>query len=221
MSSRKLLSRHSFDERDFANKIALELIKKAGTPIAAPSANSFGFLSPTTAVHVEKQLGNRISFILDGGQTDVGVESTILQIFDDEAVLLRPGGITLEAIQKLIGKVEIKISGDENPNSPGQLKQHYSPKIPLKIFEDKIPKNIDPDKTGALFFKMNKFRAKFKVEKFLSPEGDLRKAAANLFLFLHEMEKEDIELIIAEAVPDSGLGKAIMDRLERAAAKYS
>ena len=204
-----------------ANNIALELIKKAGTPIAAPSANSFGYLSPTTAKHVEKQLGDRIGFILDGGQTDVGVESTIVQISDNEATLLRPGGITLEAIQKLIGEVKIKIGEAENPNSPGQLKQHYSPLIPLRIFKDKFPENIDPDKTGALFFRMNNSPTKFKVEKFLSPEGDLREAAANLFFFLHELEKENIDLIMAEAVPDFGLGKAIMDRLKRAAAKYS
>lgn len=198
------------------NRIALELIKRSGTPIAAPSANSFGFLSPTNARHVEKQLGNRIDFILDGGQCKVGVESTILQIDEKGITLLRPGGVSLEAIEKLVGKVELKLKNDDNPNSPGQLKHHYSPNIPLIIFKNELPKKINPEKTGALFFTKNDYGVNFKAEKILSPNGDLREAAANLFFHLHELEKENIDLIISESVPDYGLGKAIMDRLKRA-----
>ena len=118
--------------------VALSLITKSDCPIAAPSANKFGELSPTAAKHVAKQLGNEVDIILDGGACKVGVESTILEITENEIIILRPGGLPLEEIEEVIGKVSVKKNNSANPNSPGQLPFHYAPNIPLKIIDENI-----------------------------------------------------------------------------------
>lgn len=201
--------------------VAKELIEKAETPVAAPSANAFSQLSPTEAIHVVNQLGDKVDMILDGGSCKVGVESTIIQIQDDEYTLLRPGGLPVEDIEELVGKkLNRKIPINETPNSPGQLPFHYSPKIPLKIigrFDEEILKD---KKVGALFFKSKILDHKFADTRFLSENGNLAEAAANLFAFLHDMEKEDLDLIIAEPFNEEGLGRAIMDRLNKAAKRF-
>jgi len=202
------------------HQVALKLIKLSGTPIAAPSANRFGQLSPTDANHVVKQLKNRVDIILDGGASSVGVESTILEITDENIFLLRPGGLALEEIEALVGKIEIKAHNTIKPNSPGQLDFHYSPTIPLKFMNEETINECADKRVGAIFFRNKMSGQKFQYEKILSANGDLREAAANLFSYLHEFEKESIDIILIEPVEETGLGRAIMDRLRKASNKY-
>lgn len=199
--------------------VALRLIEACGIPIAAPSANRFGHLSPTEASHVAKYLGDKVDMILDGGKSSVGVESTIIQFHKDEFYLLRPGGLSKEEIEKEIGEIKIGIIDPNKPNAPGQLLFHYSPQTPLKFFHKKY---LDKDKKiGMLFFKENKLAFPFAQIKILSSKGDLREAAANLFSLLHDLEKENLDLILVEPVEEKGLGRAIMDRLRKAANQHS
>lgn len=205
-----------------SHPVALELISAVGNPIAAPSANSFSQLSPTQAIHVYNQLKDKVDLILDGGNCSVGVESTIIEIKEDKIYLLRPGGLPVEDIEIFSGKkIIIKEHNNINPNSPGQLFYHYSPVIPLKIFGEFNLSEIKGKKTGAIFFKENFLGLDFPVEKILSREGDLVEAAANLFKYLHEMENEYLDLIIAEPVENIGLGRAIMDRLRKASNRFN
>ena len=200
--------------------VALSLINKSGVPIAAPSANKFGELSPTSAEHVIKQLGENVDLILDGGQSKVGVESTIVELSENETILLRPGGLPFEEIEEIAGKISIKKVDNLTPNSPGQLPFHYAPKIPLKILEEKTLEELKGKKVGALLFMQNSYEFDFESVKLLSKNGNMREAAANLFLHLHELENEGVEIIVAEKVEESGLGRAIMDRLLKAANKF-
>ncbi len=198
--------------------VALQLIEACGTPIAAPSANRFGHLSPTEASHVAKYLGDKVDMILDGGKSSVGIESTIIQFHEYEFYLLRPGGLSKEEIENEIGEVKIGIIDTDKPNAPGQLVSHYSPQTPLKFFNKKY---LDEDKKiGMLSFKENKLTFPFSRIRILSSTGDLREAAANLFSFLHELEKENLDLILVEPIEEKGLGRAIMDRLRKATNKH-
>ncbi len=200
-----------------SHPVAIALIKAAGTPIAAPSANPFGYLSPTTAEHVKEQLGDRVPIILDGGPCAIGVESTILKM-SDPPVLLRPGGLPLEDIEREIGKVTIANPVGSAPEAPGQLKSHYSPHAPLFLVQDQLafPKN---KKIGYLAFQKPPPNIKVDKIEVLSATGDLREAAANLFLCLHRLDDARVDVVFAEPVPDKGLGRAIMNRLQKAAAR--
>lgn len=199
-----------------AHPVALQLIRKAQVPVAAPSANRFGRLSPTLAAHVAKQIGDRIDLILDGGKCPIGVESTVLELVDSP-VLLRPGGIPLEDIERVIGRVQ-EAPPSNSPRSPGQLPSHYAPSVPLRI----VPQDTPPPpglRVGLLAFSSVKYPERFAQVEVLSPSGDLREAAANLFACLHRLEEGGLDLIFAEPVPETGLGRAIMDRLRKAATK--
>jgi L-threonylcarbamoyladenylate synthase len=201
------------------HQVALQLIEASKTPIAAPSANRFGHLSPTEAYHVEKYLGSKIDMILDGGKCSVGVESTIIQFHENEFYLLRPGGLSKEEIEDEIGKIKSGKINQRKPNAPGQLPFHYSPNTKLKFFDKRL---LDVNKKiGVLFFKENKFDFPFASIKILSASGNLHEAAANLFLQLHELELENVDLILVEPVEESGLGLAIMDRLRKASHKHA
>jgi len=201
--------------------VALELIKEANSPIAAPSANTFGFLSPTTAVHVEKQLGNKVNIILDGGKSDVGVESTIIEVAEDKIFLLRPGGIAVEQIEEVCGKkIETKQTDASKPNAPGQLLHHYAPKVPIKFLNEVSEEEIKNKKVAGLFFRQNNSKFEFKQVEILSPSGSLHEAAANLFHHLHLLESLDIDMMLVEPVKEEGLGMAIMDRLRKATNRY-
>ncbi len=202
------------------HKIAKSLIEACGKPIAAPSANQFGFLSPTTAEHVEKQLGEKVNIILDGGKSDVGVESTIVEVTEDKVWLLRHGGISLEQLREVCDSIEVKKIDADKPNAPGQLFHHYAPKITMKFISDISPKELDGKRVGGLFFKENTTEIDFTHEEFLSQAGDMREAAANLFSHLHELEGKELDLILVEPVEEKGLGIAIMDRLVKATNRY-
>ncbi len=196
--------------------MALSLIKEARCPIAAPSANPFGYLSPTAAEHVREQLGDQVDLILDGGPCPVGVESTIVSFSEGECRLLRPGGLPLEEIESLIGKVEIS-PGEDRPSAPGMLPRHYAPRTPIVL--DWNEKNLEFYKNkniGLLAFQEPKNNAKFRHIEILSKKGDLREAAANLFTAIRRLDALNLDLIMAESVPEIGLGRAIMDRLRRA-----
>jgi L-threonylcarbamoyladenylate synthase len=196
--------------------VALTLIRKAGVPIAAPSANLFGHVSPTTAEHVRQQLGEAVDFVLDGGRCPVGVESTVISILGNTAALLRPGGMPLEEIERVIGPVQ-RCAEIQRPMSPGQLLHHYAPWTPLILREHGVP---EPGlRCGLLSFTTPTSTEGFVAVEVLSTTGDLREAAANLFAALHRLDAMHLDLIVAELVPDVGLGLAINDRLRRAARK--
>ncbi|MFA3783988.1 L-threonylcarbamoyladenylate synthase [Melioribacteraceae bacterium 4301-Me] len=201
------------------HKVALELIKKSGVPIAAPSANVFSKLSPTTAQHVENQLGEKVNLILDGGKCRVGVESTIIKIDNKGVELLRPGGIPIEEIEIYTGKLKRRTTSNK-PAAPGQLPYHYAPSIPIAFLSrNSIFKN-KKKKVGAIFFSEKKINYEFASVKILSEKKDLREAAANLFQYLHELENQKLDIILVEKVQEKGLGLAIMDRLKKAIRKY-
>ncbi|KAF0151189.1 MAG: translation factor SUA5 [Ignavibacteria bacterium] len=198
--------------------VALQLIETSKRPIAAPSANRFGHLSPTEASHVSKYLGDKVDMILDGGKSSVGVESTILQFYEDNFYLLRHGGLSKEEIENEVGKIKTGTMNEQKPNSPGQLPFHYSPHTPLKFFNKKLLD--EKKKIGAIFLRQNKLDFPFAKIKLLSEQADLREAAANLFSFLHDLEKENLDLIIVEKIEETGLGRAIMDRLKKAVKQH-
>ncbi len=200
--------------------VALELIKEAGTPIAAPSANPFGYLSPTTAEHVREQIGERVDLILDGGRCSVGVESTIIDLTGQVPAILRLGGLTIDEIEVVIGEVEISTNNPERPLSPGQLPRHYSPRTPVRISKTEDFGAPKGKKIGVLAFSLPREGLPYEMVEVLSPQGDLREAAANFFSCLHRLDRAGLDIICAEPVPESGLGRAIMDRLRRASGEY-
>jgi len=202
-----------------SHPIAKKLIEQSNTPIAAPSANPFGYLSPTTADHVYKQLNDKVELIIDGGKCPIGVESTVIDLTDKTPVLLRAGGLPLEELEIVLGHIEIKSSFNQNPKSPGQLKKHYSPKTPIILIDSETTTQPISKNCGYLGFKIPKFeieKSKFRIIKYLSTTGDLKEAAANLFSILHELDDEKLDYIYVEKIEEKGLGRAIMDRLKKA-----
>lgn len=196
--------------------IALELLRCAGVPVAAPSANPFGYLSPTRAEHVARMLGDRVELILDGGLTTHGVESTIV-LLGEKPTVLRYGAVPLEELEPVTGPLVLGVGESLKPLVPGQLPQHYAPRTPIRIARPEEVPTRGRKKLGYLAFK--DVPRGFGVVKVLSPTGDLREAAAHLFEALHQLDMLGLEAIYAEPVPEEGLGRAIMDRLRRAAAK--
>lgn len=194
-----------------------ELLRQLDFPLAAPSANPFGYVSPTTAEHVEEQLGSKIPYILDGGPCKVGIESTIIGFENGEPMIYRRGGISNEAIERVIGPVESRLHSTSNPKAPGQLQSHYAPRKPVLLGNiDQLMATVKGKKFGVLRFKNAKNQAESEIV--LSPSESLAEAAQNLFAALRQLDAMNIDLIIAEKVPDIGIGKAINDRLTRAAA---
>lgn len=194
-----------------------KLLRLADLPVAAPSANPFGRLSPTTADHVRQQLGNRIDMVLDGGACRVGIESTIVQIQGDAITLLRPGGVPLEEIEALVGQVDRHASpAQKSPVAPGMLDSHYAPRTPLRII-DQIPTVAPAVRTGLLSLSPSESTSAFTKVEILSARGDLIEAAANFFQALHRLDQLRLDLILAMPFPDEGLGRALNDRLRRAA----
>jgi L-threonylcarbamoyladenylate synthase len=193
-----------------------EIIEAFGRPLAAPSANRFGCVSPTTAQHVCDELNGRIPLIVDAGPTAHGIESTIVAVRDGKIDTLRRGPVTTEQLSKF-GKIEIadpigKVS------APGQLPTHYSPRTPLRLIEDAEAFSLEENqRVGLLAWNSPRPEKGFAAVRCLSERKDFRQAAANLFCYLRELDQSDLDLIVAERVPLRGLGAAIMDRLQRAA----
>ncbi|MEQ8555229.1 MAG: L-threonylcarbamoyladenylate synthase [Cyclobacteriaceae bacterium] len=197
--------------------LTLQMLEQLEFPIAAPSANPFGYVSPTTSQHVEDQLGDKISFILDGGPCAVGLESTIIGFEAEKPIIYRLGGIRLEDLESSVGRVKLNLNLSSNPLAPGMLKTHYAPL--KKIMVGKIPDlmtKYQHKKIGIISFKEDFKPLNGSTQIILSQRGDLNEAAKNLFSALRIMDQSDIDLIITQRFPEEGLGKAINDRLHRA-----
>lgn len=200
--------------------LTLALLAELDFPLAAPSANPFGYISPTTAEHVYKQLGDKVDYILDGGPCAVGLESTIVGVENGAACIYRLGGLSVDEIEATIGKVELKINQSSDPKAPGQLKSHYAPRKSFILGDlAALDKQHDDDKVGIICFGDFKTTNAKAMVKNLSPKKDYKEAAANLFSALRELDDSDCELIIAELLPAEYLGIAINDRLSRASTK--
>ena len=201
--------------------LTLALLKSLDFPLAAPSANPFGYISPTSAQHVETMLGDEISYILDGGNCDLGIESTIVSFEKDEVIILRKGAISIEKIEEVIGKVTVQLHSSSSPKAPGMLKSHYAPRIPLFIAKkgiDELIKKHEGKKIGILSFKKHFTNISTEKQRILSPKGDFSEAAHNLFAYLRELDAMDLDIILTELLPEKDLGRAINDRITRAAA---
>jgi L-threonylcarbamoyladenylate synthase len=193
-----------------SHPIAQKLLRATGRPIAAPSANRSGKISPTTANHVADGLGNRIAMILDGGACQIGLESTVLDLSGENPVLLRPGSVTREEMERVIGPVSMP-SSTTPLVSPGMLASHYAPRLPLRM-------NAHDCRRGEALLAFGPVPRGMEPEENLSPSGDLTEAAAHLFAALHRLDRPDFTGIAVMPIPESGLGIAINDRLRRAAA---
>lgn len=202
-----------------AHPIAQELIRLSGTPLAAPSANKFTCTSPTTADHVKNQLEDKCDVIIDGGACRVGVESTVISFTGGTPVVLRPGGVTIEDIEKLIGKVETPAPCPEEVNiveSPGMMPNHYAPATRLSAYNE-IPAGFETrSNIGIVLFQPSERTFAGKVE-ILSKTGDTSEAATNFFAALCRLDSLNLEEIVVEYVPNPGLGSAINNRLAKAA----
>ena len=196
-----------------AHPVFAETIREFGRPLAAPSANRFGRISPTTAEHVRDELNGRISLIIDAGATTHGIESTIVAIHPSRLELLRRGPITEEALAEFGDVAE---ATDDQLRAPGQLRSHYAPHTPLLVVRD-ANSFAQPEKQKCGLLAWRAASNQFSEVRVLSAHGDLREAATNLFRQLRELDHAKLDLIVAEKVPDEGLGRAINDRLRRAA----
>jgi L-threonylcarbamoyladenylate synthase len=192
-----------------AHPVALALLRAASVPIAAPSANKFTGISPTTADHVRKSLGDLIDMLLDGGPTDVGIESTVLSLVDDAPVLLRPGMVSRPEIEELIGPVSDQMPADGIHSSPGLHRRHYSPKTPV-VLTHATPRG----RLACLWWNIEP-----KCERSIRMPSDPAGYARRLYDALHAADSEGWDLIIIEPVPDNDAWAGVRDRLQRAAAK--
>lgn len=200
------------------HSMAHNLLQLLDFPLAAPSANPFGYVSPTTAQHVNDQLGDRIEYILDGGPTTVGLESTIIGFEEGAPIVYRLGGLSVDVIEDIIGPVEVALNQSSDPKAPGMLKSHYAPGKPLHFGNPgELISEFEGKRIGFLGFMTRLEFLPPNRQLLLSPHGDLHEAAVNLFAFMRQFEKMPIDLILAERLPEIGLGKAINDRLRRAA----
>jgi L-threonylcarbamoyladenylate synthase len=199
-----------------AHPVFAAIIGELDEPLAAPSANRFGRISPTTARHVLDELDARIPLIIDGGPTEHGIESTVVAVRNSEIAIFRRGPITRE---QLLPFAEVTtVAGTPTISSPGQLPSHYAPKTPFRLVDK--PEALVPEngqRVGLLAWSSAfEHSHAFAAVRILSDHADLREGAANLFRFLRELDALDLDLIVAERIPPRGLGAAIMDRLERA-----
>ncbi len=201
--------------------VALALLEKLDFPLAAPSANPFGSISPTKAEHVLNYFGDKLDVILEGGQCERGVESTIIGFENNQPVLYRHGSISVEEIEAVVGKLIITINNDSTPNSPGMLSRHYAPKTNTYLTDNvnELLKSFDGKKIGLLLFKNEMALNDNIAQEVLSKNGNLKEAASNLYAALHRLDDRKLDIIIAEKFPNRGLGKTINDRLQRAIKK--
>lgn len=205
------------------HELVLELLSALDFPLAAPSANLSGLVSPTNAFHVHEQLGDKIPYILNGGNCEIGVESTIISFLDEKPAILRHGGASKERIEAVIGEVTDKpgeASGrivTDNPVAPGQLARHYATRHRLIHGDPKKYFNyFEPERTAVITFSAVYVEVPARNQMVLSHNRNLDEAAQNLFAAMREIDRLDVDVILAEKFPDEGLGRAINDRLKRA-----
>ena len=191
-----------------AHPLAQQLLQLTGRPVAAPSANISGQISPTTASHVTAGLGDSIWGVLDGGPCEIGLESTIVSCLGDEPVILRPGGVTQQQLSDILGQeIKAQLGSTNDPISPGQLESHYAPKAQVRL-------NIKEPEPGEAYLAFGKKEPEAFIIRNLSPQKDLREAAANLFAMLHTLDMLGADSIAVAAIPEEGLGIAINDPVE-------
>ncbi|MCH2395414.1 L-threonylcarbamoyladenylate synthase [Oceanibaculum sp.] len=194
-----------------AHPVAKRLLEAVGRPVVAPSANPSGRVSPTSAAHVAEGLAGRLALVLDGGPCAIGLESTVVDASGDRPVLLRPGGVTLEALEQVAGPVITPKSDPDAPTSPGQLASHYAPALPVRLKATEV-------RPGEALLAFGPALPGAAVTLNLSETGNLEEAAANLFALLRALDRPGLAGIAVMPVPEAGLGLAINDRLRRAAA---
>ncbi len=199
----------------------LELLKQLSFPLAAPSANPFNNISPTKPEHVERYFKNNIKMVLDGGTCINGIESTIIGFENDEPIIYRLGALALEEIEAVVGKVEIKNKKEENPDAPGMLDKHYSPLTTTILTTDVASEieNHSTKKIGVLTLNASFKSDKITSEIILSETSNLQEAASKLYDALHQLDHQNLDVILVEKMPDFGLGKSMNDRLQRASFK--
>lgn len=212
-----------------SHPVALKLLKACQIPIAAPSANISGKPSPTTADHVWEDLRGKIAGVLDGGPTGIGMESTVIDCTKTQPIILRPGGITQEQIEQVIGTVMIDpslTSASEKPLSPGLKYKHYTPDVPLWLVEGSIDQiqaviNSERNNNNRIGLLASAETAKrLDADQVISLGDDLTDVAAHLYDGLRLFKKEDVDLIVSESYPEKGIGQAIMNRLRKAASAH-
>ena len=200
------------------HSLTLQLLRALSFPLAAPSANPFGYISPTTPQHVQAQLGERISYILDGGACVIGIESTIVGFEQEIPVVYRLGGISVADIEQVIGSVQVALQTSAHPQAPGMLLSHYAPRKPLIVGELPILlEQYKKQRVGVLAFSQPCRSLTLEQQVVLSPSGSLEEAATNFFAALRTLDTLPISTILASRVPDIGIGQAINERLARAA----
>tara|TARA_R110002072_G_scaffold82818_1_gene188461 strand:- start:1071 stop:2033 length:963 start_codon:yes stop_codon:yes gene_type:complete len=199
--------------------VTLSLLEQLSFPLAAPSANPFNNISPTKPEHVENYFKDELKMVLDGGNCKNGIESTIIGFENDEPLIYRLGALSVEDIEAVVGKISIKNKKEENPDAPGMLNKHYSPKTQTVLTTD-ITSEIDKHltkKIGVLTFDTFYKSDKIDAQIILSEEKNLHEAASKLYDSLHQLDSLNLDVIIVEKMPNLGLGKSMNDRLERAA----
>jgi len=202
-----------------AHPLTLELLNLLPFPLAAPSANPFGYISPTQASHVIDQLGNKIDAVLEGGNCNVGIESTVIRVQEGQIEILRAGAVTIDAIEAISGLKCVLIDSESHPTAPGMLKSHYAPAKPFLILSD----NELPPLENTVCIRFSTYLKGFPESRqyILSSDANLEEAARNLFACMRTLDsRTDIHSIYAEYVPDTGLGIAINDKLRKAAFVY-
>lgn len=200
------------------HSVMLELLNRLDFPLAAPSANPFSSISPTTAKHVENYFKDSIKMVLDGGPCITGIESTIIGFENDEPIIYRLGSTSIEAIEDVVGKIRIMNTKEVAPEAPGMLERHYAPKTKT-ILSKNVIETLEHHKgirIGVITFKNEINNANITTQIVLSNEGDMALAASRLYDSLHQLDDQDLDIIIAEIFPDFGLGKSVNDRLIRA-----
>lgn len=205
--------------------VALELLKAAGCPVAAPSANPFGGISPTTARHVTDGLGDRVDCVVDGGPCTVGLESTVISLMAERPLLLRHGGCPVEDIERVIGPIEVAAPDESQDDAaqpaPGMLSRHYAPHTRLIVIpRDETAEPIAGLRSGLLTDGTRSVSERFSRIESLSEDGNLQTCAANFFAAMRTLDAADLDVIIAHEFPPHGLGVALNDRLRRAAHQH-
>ena len=201
--------------------LTLELLRNLDFPLAAPSANPFGSISPTNALHVYDYFQNDIDVILDGGNCKNGIESTIIGFEEEQPILYRYGAIPIEEIEKIIGPIKVHTKDNSAPSAPGMFTKHYAPKTKSFLVEDieKELESIQSKKIGVLQFQNKLESPRPFVQYILSPTGDFKEASKNLYSYLHELDALGLDVLLIEKLPNIHLGKSINDRLTRAVAE--